>query len=498
MVDAGLLVLAVANAEPIWKVFCAGQPLFRGRLDPLIQPGSISLHVHKVAGANHFSACNTSQSPEDVYNQLVGSSCTTCSIKKVDSSQYWFPDLYYTNPDGSFSLVPDGGLTVYYLSRAGSGNQSHPHYTAFPKGFRMVSGSPFRRDFNASSTADLAISYACLGNPSSPEMNRFPTDKYFCSNGLRAQVFFPMCWDGVNIDSHDHKSHMAFPTTYNDGDCPLSHPVRVPGLFYEAFYSVDKFPHGKGTNPFVWSCGDPTGYGFHGDFLSGWDPVIMQKALEDPSCDSSNPYLDDGNNVTACRPLAQYVQDTPAGEACYIEPRIPLTEDMGIGHPIPTLPGCNPITQQTSPPCTAPIAPSKSKYPRYLFKSQATGKYVSANPPGTSNPVVANVQYPTLSEVWDPNPVDGGVSLMSELDGMFASANGDNGMLWVNRGSVSTWETFKLVQQPGGYIAIQSVRNNLYITVTPQGNLVPTSNNVTMDCLFTAEAPDGGAITLPA
>jgi hypothetical protein len=393
--------------------------------------------------------------------------------------------------------VPDGGLTVYYLSRSGSGSQAHPKFTAIPAGFRMVAGSPFRRDFNGS-TDELAVSYACLSTSAMPETNNFPTDKHFCNNGLRAQVFFPMCWDGKNLDSPSHKSHVAYPTLYNDGNCPDTHPVRIPGVFYEAFYSVDKFPHGTGKNPFVWSCGDPTGYGFHGDFMSGWDPVIMQKALDDKSCDSSNPYIAFGNNVSACFPLAPFVQNVPGPEECKVDPPIPLTEDMAIGHSIPELPGCNPLTTTTSPPCKAPITPSKSKSPRYLFKSKANGKYVSANPPGTKNPIVANVAYPSLSEVWDPNPVSGGVCLMSELDGQFASANGQNGMLWVNRGSVSTWETFKIVNQPGGYIAIQSMRNNNYISVTAQGNLEPTATTVTDACLFTAETPNGGAITLPS
>jgi len=451
----------------------------------------VGYHVHRVSGSNKFSAENASMSPMDIYKDIFSSPCTTCSIKTVDNSQYWHPELYYQWPDGTFSLVPNGGLTVYYLSRHGNGNQSHPDYKAIPKGFRMVAGDPFRRTFSGS-VADTAISYACLAEQPNPETHNLPTDKKFCKNGLRAQIFFPMCWNGKDIDTPDHKSHMAYPTIYNDGDCPSTHPVRIPGVFFEAFYSVDKFPHGQGRQPFVWSCGDPTGYGFHADFMSGWDPDVMQAAIKNTKCDSSNPDMAFGNNVKACPPLAPYVQETPDA-ACLIDSPIPLTEDMGMGHPIPALPGCNPITSVSTPPCSVPPSPSKAKAPRYLLKAKANGKYVSSNPPGTKNPVVANVVVPSLTEVWDPNPVNGGVCLLSEDNGDFASANGDNGMLYVNRGTVSQWETFKIVDQNNGYHAIMSLRNNMYINVTSAGNLTPTSATACDSCLFTLEIPNGGS-----
>ena len=87
------------------------------------------------------------------------------------------------------------------------------------------------------------------------------------------------------MDSPDHRSHMAYPTRYNSGDCPSTHPIRLPGIFYEAIYSIDQYPHGQGTQPFVLSNGDPTGYGFHGDFVSigsralkKW-PIMIRKYL---------------------------------------------------------------------------------------------------------------------------------------------------------------------------------------------------------------------------
>ena len=30
-------------------------------------------------------------------------------------------------------------------------------------------------------------------------------------NGMHALVFFPSCWDGVKLNSADHKSYMACP-----------------------------------------------------------------------------------------------------------------------------------------------------------------------------------------------------------------------------------------------------------------------------------------------
>jgi len=367
-------------------------------------------------------------------------------------------------------------------------NKFHPVYP----GFRLVAGHSTRRSFSGS-VEDQAVSYTCLGNPYSPEMNRFPTDKYFCSNGLRVQLYFPMCWNGKDMDSPDHQSHMAYSTMYNGGDCPPTHPELIPIIFFEVSYSVDKFPHGKGTNPFVWSCGDPTGYGFHGDFLGGWDPDVMQAVINNPLCDISNPNINFGNNVKACPPLAPYVQDTP-DYACLMTTPVPLTEDLGMGHPIPELPGCNPLSMVEVPVCHGPISPSKAKAPRYLFKSKLTGKYVSANPPGTKNPMIANVVIPTLAEIWNPNPVPGGVCLQNEENGQFASTNGLDGMLSINRGSVSTWETFKIIDQLDGYSALQSYHNNQYIKVTEQGYLVPTATMVTDDCLFSLEIPDGGRI----
>jgi len=54
------------------------------------------------------------------------------------------------------------------------------------------------------------------------------------------------CWDGKNLDSPDHKSHVAYPAagpqTFTGssvgGACPATHPVKIPQIMLE----VSSFP----------------------------------------------------------------------------------------------------------------------------------------------------------------------------------------------------------------------------------------------------------------
>jgi hypothetical protein len=143
----------------------------------------------------------------------------------------------------------------------------------------MVAGNPFDRR-NKGNIAAQARSFACLDydGPGTPQTHGFPTTN--CPNGLRAQVFFPSCWDGVNLDSPDHRSHVAYPTQeYDSGPCPASHPVRIISIFIEVTWHTEQFAdmwYGD-KQPFVFSYGDPTGYGLHADFVS-----VLKAAANEP------------------------------------------------------------------------------------------------------------------------------------------------------------------------------------------------------------------------
>jgi hypothetical protein len=103
----------------------------------------------------------------------------------------------------------------------------------------MLAGDPFKRNFTSGLDAQ-AVSFACLGTDK-PETNGFPN--YNCPGGLRAQIFFPACWNGRDLDSVDHKSHMSYPAgqNYNNGPCPADFPVHMISIFFEVLYDTNGF-----------------------------------------------------------------------------------------------------------------------------------------------------------------------------------------------------------------------------------------------------------------
>ena len=105
------------------------------------------------------------------------------------------------------------------------------------------------------------MNYDQSRKPEDSLYRHFMPDKDFldenCSDGLRLELMFPSCWNGKDLDSEDHKSHMAYPDQVITGDCPSGYDTRVVSLLYEVIWNTQAF---KGVDgQFVLSNGDPTG-----------------------------------------------------------------------------------------------------------------------------------------------------------------------------------------------------------------------------------------------
>ena len=211
--------------------------------DPIVFPRLPGAsHMHSFIG-NHSTDAN---STADTLLANAGTSCAPAP----DLSAYWVPTLY----DHGVAVEPKA-VVVYYGSRLTSPAGTVP----FPQGFRMIAGDA---KLQQPTPAGSVNQFYCAGPGG--EIGR-STDGNWprCAPGasLLFQLVFQDCWDGVHLDSPDHKSHVAYSYT---GTCGGAYPVPIPSLSF-----VLSYPTAGSADGFTLSSGMASS--FHGDAFFAWD-----------------------------------------------------------------------------------------------------------------------------------------------------------------------------------------------------------------------------------
>ncbi|KAF2028170.1 hypothetical protein EK21DRAFT_114090 [Setomelanomma holmii] len=264
------------------------------RLDPLVNPGSNpSPHIHQIIGGNSF---NVTMDPQKGHDLAKLSTCTSCEMSE-DFSNYWTAVVYFKARNGTYKRVPqraqqgiettNGGMMVYYMTDALFDTAQASKVTAFKPGFRMLVGSVENNDRKGARDF-RQLTYICMQNEGTREPETLEFPKQPCPSGIMINHRFPTCWDGVNLDSPNHREHVSYPETgtfESGGKCPVTHPVRLPQILLETVWDTRALNNkadwpADGSQPFAWSSGDSLGWGTHADYVFGWNDDSLQKAMD--------------------------------------------------------------------------------------------------------------------------------------------------------------------------------------------------------------------------
>ena len=264
--------------EGAFRFVCSGDgPLAND--DPVIyfgKPGAA--HLHHVWGNRLFDASLT---PE----RLLASASTNCNDTpfSFNRSSYWMPALVH---DSGEVIRPDL-ISVYYKRKTRASPFCQPGNIAFmgecealPNRIKFVFGWDQLRP-----TAKVrGASWYCTGGSG----GHFPDlDTVFqsgCKAGdlLIANTIAPNCWNGRDLDSTDHRSHMAYGDYGDDGRprCPATHPKLIPQQENKAQWTVTadmigtrpdgtKYSRIRLSSDHMLPGGKP-GQTLHADYMEAW------------------------------------------------------------------------------------------------------------------------------------------------------------------------------------------------------------------------------------
>ena len=272
--------LPIPGTGGAFRVICT--PSHMSNDDPVVYP------FQQGAAHHHTFFGNTSVNYKSDLMTFATTGNSTCKGGIMNRSAYWMPSMIDTA--SKTAVKPDVAIFYYKNGRTPPGLINAP-----PKGLRMIAGNS-----KATSATTSKANFTCLSRvPFYGWKQSIPA----CNVGetMQMHVAFPQCWDGKNLDSPDHQSHMAYTvrTLTTANKCPTSHPIALPEVTVNFNYKVTAT-----HNPASWRLASdnyaaslPGGFSGHADWVNGWDENFMAGIVKNcinKSLDCRSHLLGDG------------------------------------------------------------------------------------------------------------------------------------------------------------------------------------------------------------
>lgn len=302
--------------------------------DPVVFPGQDeAAHLHRFYG-------NLELDHESDIESLFTTGESSCQGNELNRSAYWYPALLapsYDEQTGVRLLNSDGDLAFKAVTAVvGDDDVAHEvfYYSAgvddlesiqpIPLGLKMIAGTSTSQPGTEQDTA--IVRWHCQAWESSDATNpRWSTTIPECvaPDRLRMDIFFPSCWDGVNLDSDDHKSHLAYPSnssgSANGTVCPANHPVPIIRVSFHYAFGVKPDVYDPSTQSsrgwrlasdmYDVSTQTPGGMSLHADWFNAWNPEALQMVLDGcikGALDCHDGNLANGTRLSGTKPGTQH------------------------------------------------------------------------------------------------------------------------------------------------------------------------------------------------
>lgn len=291
--------------------------------DPIVFPGEKdAAHLHRFYG-------NTLVDEKSDLESLFTSGDSSCQGNTLNRSAYWVPALLapaYDELTGQRSF-DEHGEPAWVVVPAVVGNDDVAHeifyYSAgiddldaiepIPLGLKMIAGNHLAVPGDEQDTS--IVRWHCQSWESSDGANpRWSTSIPECvaPDRVRMDIFFPSCWNGLDLDSYDHKSHLAYPVSSggpNGTVCPATHPVPILRVSFHYAYGVrpevadPQTRSSRGwrlaSDSYDEATAGPGGISLHGDWFNAWHPEALEAILE--TCVRGGLDCHDGNLANGYR-----------------------------------------------------------------------------------------------------------------------------------------------------------------------------------------------------